>query len=88
VYLSYVKIAYHGTTPLNKEQRTEIYGSFTQKDFSVGIFAPIDTLFSLPDAFMYSQLVTFVDANKDTFTQLRSKSYTQIYADVRRSVDL
>ncbi len=31
---SYVKIAYHGTTPLNKEQRQHIYGSSTQKDFS------------------------------------------------------
>jgi len=85
---SYVKIAYHGTTPMNKEQRTEIYGSSTQKDFSAGIFAPIDTLFSLPDAFMYSQLVTFVDSKKDKFPDLRTKSYKQIYADVRRSVDL
>jgi hypothetical protein len=38
-------------------------------------FAPIDTLFSLPDAFMYSQLVTFVDENKNKFPDLRYSVY-------------
>jgi len=85
---SYVKVAYHGTRPMGKEERTTIYGSSTQKDFAAGQFAPIDTLFSLPDAFMYSQLVTFVDDNKDKFPKLKGKSYKQVYADVRRAVDL
>ena len=57
---SYVKVAYHGTSPLNKEERTEFYGTATQKDFAASQFAPIDTLFSLPDAFMYSQVRVFV----------------------------
>ena len=85
---SYVKVAYHGTNFMDKEQRNSIYGTATQKDFTSSQFAPIDTLFSLPDAFMYSQLVSFVDANKDKFPELRKKSYMQIYSDVRRAVDL
>jgi HAD superfamily 5'-nucleotidase-like hydrolase len=85
---SYVKVAYHGTKPLNKQERTDFYGKATQKDFSASQFAPIDTLFSLPDAFMYSQLVTFVDENKQRLPALKNKSYKQIYTDVRHAVDL
>jgi hypothetical protein len=59
-----------------------------QKSIGGKDFANIDTLFSLPDAFMYSQLVTFKDANQDKFPQLKDKSYQQLYKDVRRSVDL
>jgi HAD superfamily 5'-nucleotidase-like hydrolase len=85
---SYVKVAYHGTRPMGKAERTKIYGASTQKDFSAGQFAPIDTLFSLPDAFMYSQLVTFIDDNRLRFPHLQKKTYKQVYADVRTAVDL
>lgn len=85
---SYVKVAYHGTKLLDKAERAHMYGSATQKDFSASQFAPIDTLFSLPDAFMYSQLVTFIDENQNKYPQLKNKTYKQIYADVRRAVDL
>jgi len=84
----YVKVAFHGTQPMPKEERVKVYGQMKQKDFSSGAYANIDTLFSLPDAFMFSQLVTFVDKNLDKYPQLRNKPYEQIYKDVRRSVDL
>ncbi|EKX41962.1 hypothetical protein GUITHDRAFT_112094 [Guillardia theta CCMP2712] len=85
----YVKVAFHGMRAMEKEERLAVYGSQSQKDFSDSEnFANIDTLFSLPDAFMYSQLVTFVDDNRNKFPGLLSKSYKQIYKDVRRSVDL
>jgi 5'-nucleotidase len=59
-----------------------------QKTFSSEAFANIDTLFSLPDAFMYAQLVDFKDAHQDKYPMLKSKSYAQMYKDIRRSVDL
>jgi len=84
----YVKVAFHGMNPLNEEERRGIYGNLNQKSFSSEIYANIDTLFSLPDAFMFCHLVDFKDAHSDKFPMLREKSYAQIYKDVRRSVDL
>jgi len=84
----YVKVAFHGTTLMPKAERVATYGTMKHKDYTPADFANIDTLFSLPDAFMYSQLVSFVDAHRDTHPALRDKSYAQIYKDVRRSVDL
>lgn len=59
-----------------------------QKSVSGKEFANIDTLFSLPDAFMYAQLVDFKDANEDKYPVLKTKSYQQLYTDIRKSVDL
>jgi HAD superfamily 5'-nucleotidase-like hydrolase len=84
----YCKIAYHGTMPMSKTERTLLYGSMNQKDYSSGKFANIDTLFSLPDAFMFAHLVTFVDEHRDTYPVFKGKSYEQIYKDVRKAVDL
>lgn len=84
----YVKIAYHGTRALDTEERRNIYGTLNQKSFSTDVYANIDTLFSLPDAFMFCQLVDFKDAHSDLYPAMRDKSYAQIYKDVRRSVDL
>jgi len=85
---SYVKIAFHGNKMLEREQRLRIYGNVMQKSYSSQDYANIDTLFSLPDAFMYAQLVDFKDEHEDKFPVLKQKSYDQIYKDVRRSVDL
>ena len=84
----YVKIAYHGMRALDTEERRAIYGTLNQKSFSTDVYANIDTLFSLPDAFMFCQLVDFKDSHADTYPAMRDKSYAQIYKDVRRSVDL
>ncbi len=84
----YVKLAYHGMSPLETDQRRTIYGNLNQKSFSSDIYANIDTLFSLPDAFMFCQLVDFKDRNSEKYPSLKDKSYAQIYKDVRRSVDL
>jgi HAD superfamily 5'-nucleotidase-like hydrolase len=67
-----------------------LYGcrNLNQKTFSSETFANIDTLFSLPDAFMYAQLVDFKDSHQDKFPMLKGKSYSQMYKDIRRSVDL
>jgi len=85
---SYVKVAFHGDKLMSSQERAQVYGNMNQKSIGGKDFANIDTLFSLPDAFMYSQLVTFKDANQDKFPRLKDKSYQQLYKDVRRSVDL
>eukprot|EP00283_Hemiselmis_rufescens_P003923 CAMPEP_0173435748 /NCGR_PEP_ID=MMETSP1357-20121228/15566_1 /TAXON_ID=77926 /ORGANISM="Hemiselmis rufescens, Strain PCC563" /LENGTH=560 /DNA_ID=CAMNT_0014400767 /DNA_START=257 /DNA_END=1939 /DNA_ORIENTATION=+ len=85
---SYVKLAFHGNKMIDREERLKIYGNVFQKSFTSKDYANIDTLFSLPDAFMYAQLVDFKDANEDKYPMLKGKSYEQMYKDVRRSVDL
>jgi HAD superfamily 5'-nucleotidase-like hydrolase len=82
----YVKLAFHGFQRLSKQERDALYNpaavnwaAFNEPDFAV-----VDTLFSLPDAFLFSKLVEF----KDQYPNLIEKPYEQIYRDVRRAVDL
>lgn len=81
----YVKRAFHGFTEMTKEERTSLYteeaGIFT---FLEPGFSLLDTLFSLPDAFLFSACVDHKDKNPGSIEQ----SYDQIYKDVRQSVDM
>uniref|UniRef100_A0A7S3Z779 5'-nucleotidase n=1 Tax=Lotharella globosa TaxID=91324 RepID=A0A7S3Z779_9EUKA len=78
----YVKVAYHGFEKLSKEERMELYSNarheFTEPDFQC-----LDTLFSLPEAYLFSQMI----AVKDSGEELQDKSFFEIWRDVRHSVD-
>lgn len=79
----YVKVAHHGLTEMSAEQRKAQYD--TQRPaFTPPEFANIDTAFLLVDVCLYTQLVEYSDAHPGAIT----RSYAQMYADVRRSVDL
>lgn len=82
----YVKLAFHGFQRLSKKERDALYNptAVTWASFSEPDFAVVDTLFSLPDAYLFSKLVEF----KDRYPDLIEKPYEQIYRDVRRAVDL
>jgi len=82
----YVKIAYHGSRQLTEKERKAVYDptvtswdSFTEPNYAV-----VDTLFSLPDCFLFSTIVDFKDSNPGRI----NRTYAEIYKDVRRSVDL
>mmetsp|Transcript_9132 Transcript_9132/g.22406 ORF Transcript_9132/g.22406 Transcript_9132/m.22406 type:complete len:634 (+) Transcript_9132:93-1994(+) len=80
----YVKVAYHGFRKLSKDERAELYFSAADtNDFTEPEFQCLDTLFSLPEAYLYSQMVTI----KDSSENLQDKSYFEIWKDVRQSVD-
>jgi len=79
----YVKVAYHGFQKLTKEERAAIYyNSPHNNEFTEPEFQCLDTLFSLPEAYLYSQMITIKDKG-----DLPDKSYFEIWRDVRQSVD-
>jgi len=79
----YVKVAYHGFRKLSKQERADIYFDAKLKhEFTEPEFQCLDTLFSLPEAYLYSQMVTIKDKG-----ELPDKSFFEIWRDVRSSVD-
>jgi HAD superfamily 5'-nucleotidase-like hydrolase len=79
----YVRVAEHGLTPLSSAERKSTYRNMKNDWEKSKNFVNIDTPFSLVDASLYMQLVDLVDRMKDTF----SKSYEQVFADMRSCVD-
>jgi hypothetical protein len=60
----YVKVAYHGFREMSKEEKVAAYGSTLIRDsFDEPDYALIDTLFSLGEAYLFAQLVDFMDSN-------------------------
>lgn len=64
----YVKVAYHGFKELSKEEKVSTYGNtLTRDSFDEPDYALIDTLFSLAEAYLFAQLVDFMDKNHGKF---------------------
>jgi 5'-nucleotidase len=83
----YVKLAYHGFTPLTRDDRIAVYNATTDSplDFQSSRFAMVDTLFSLAEAHLYMSLVELKDDGKLGSLE---KSYAELYRDSRAAVDL
>ncbi|CAL9125733.1 unnamed protein product [Musa acuminata var. zebrina] len=83
----YVKVAYHGFREMSKEEKVSTYGNTLVRDsFDEPDYALIDTLFSLAEAYLFAQLVDFMDKNPAKFTS--GVDYIRMYKDVRAAVDL
>ncbi|XP_042459288.1 5'-nucleotidase domain-containing protein 4-like isoform X1 [Zingiber officinale] len=83
----YVKVAYHGFKELSKEEKVSTYGNtLTRDSFDEPDYALIDTLFSLAEAYLFAQLVDFMDKNHGKFPF--GMDYIRMYKDVRAAVDL
>ncbi|KAJ3670067.1 hypothetical protein LUZ60_010391 [Juncus effusus] len=83
----YVKVAYHGFREMSKEEKTTTYGSTLIRDsFDEPDYALIDTLFSLAEAYLFAQLVDFMDKNPGKVPA--GTDYNLMYRDVRFAVDL
>ncbi|GJQ08592.1 hypothetical protein GpartN1_g383.t1 [Galdieria partita] len=82
----YVKLAYHGFKPLTKSEREKLYDQEpgTPTSLHDSNFVPLDTLFSLPDAYLFSQLIQLADEHP----QMLNRAYSCIFDDVRRAVDI
>jgi len=82
----YVRVAYHGFAALQSKERKRVYQfpcSYTDNERYVNV----DTLFTIVDAVLFSQLVELKDEDPDDSDML-NRSYKQIYTDVRHAVDL
>ncbi|KAL5780493.1 hypothetical protein ACOSQ2_011230 [Xanthoceras sorbifolium] len=83
----YVKVAYHGFREMSKQDKVDAYGSTLIRDaFDEPDYALIDTLFSLAEAYLFAQLVDFMDNNPGKFP--KGTDYACMYNDVRAAVDL
>ena len=80
----YVKVAYHGFTEMPREQRRALYDAARVTNYEEPDFALIDTLFTLADAYLFAQLVELKDSKPEAVT----KSYSEVYKDVRAAIDL
>lgn len=83
----YVKVACHGFKDMSKEDKIATYGNTLIRDsFDEPDYALIDTLFSLGEAYLFAQLVDFMDGNPGKVPS--GKDYGCMYKDVRSAVDL
>jgi HAD superfamily 5'-nucleotidase-like hydrolase len=92
----YVKIAYHGFEKLSREERNYHYNS-TERTHTFDepySYMQIDTLFSLAEAYLFTQLVQMKDSSSSSSESaaaagvLREKTYSEIYRDIRNAIDM
>ncbi len=80
----YVELAYHGTRALSKKDRKTQYNKPGESYRpSSDEYAYLDTLFCLPEACLFMQMVSFMDEQK-------AKSpvdYLQLHRDIRAGID-
>lgn len=79
----YVHLGYHGTRRLTWKERRDTYAN---RKIRLGLerYYSMDTLFHLPEAYLFQQLVAF----SDDHPRLLRRSYEQIFGDVRECLDL
>jgi len=84
---NYVKVAYHGFTPLETEERLKTYcETSVRQSFSGAEYSALDTLFSMGEAYLFSQLVEAKDSG--VYPVLNRKDFMQMYDEIRAAVDL
>ena len=85
---NYVKVAYHGFTALDTEERLATYCETSKRQsFDGPEFNALDTLFSMGEAYLFSQLVEAKDSGEHA-AFFERKSFIQIFDEIRASVDL
>jgi len=77
----YVKLAFHGHQKLSKEERHSLYN---QQSFKAGDFLSMDTFFALSEVQLFTEIVEYMDKHPKSI----KKSYREVYADLRRFIDL
>lgn len=81
----YVGRAFHGTRKLSPEERKPY------RDQRLGTelerFAPVDTLFALPEVTLYAQAVELIDSQPELWPGGKPPSYTEAWVDVRECID-
>lgn len=84
----YVKVAYHGFTPISSRTRKDLYSRFFNQvpSFSEKQYVNMDTLFQFVDASLFASLIEMKD--KGEHEVLDYKTYDEIYKDLRECVDL
>ncbi len=80
----HISHAYHGLKPLTKEQRRKLYRNERIR-MSAQRFALIDTLFAVPEAWLYANVVDLEERTGGR--RLKAHRYRAIYDDIREVID-
>src|SRR5438309_5863045 len=78
---NHVGRCYHGRRELKLDERRALYQKNEKIRLSLPRFAWIDTLFSLPEACLYAEIIESLEAQGEPV------DYHQLYDDVRESID-
>jgi len=81
-YHNYVSRGYHGLKHLKPEERKAAYGKGRIR-IQTGSYVSVDTLFHLPEVYLYVALVNLLE--QDAKKKLRS--FSKVYDHVRQSID-
>jgi 5'-nucleotidase len=81
-YHSYVARAYHGRREIHSDERKKQYQQ-RPIHLSNAMYASVDTLFHLPEVYLYLILVEIMEGRGSG----RRLNYARIYADVREMID-
>ena len=77
----YVKLAFHGRVPLDKETRHRLYN---RESFNAEEFLSIDTFFALSEVQLFIEIVDYMRKNPGKI----EKSFSEVYQDLRTFIDL
>ncbi len=77
----YVKLAFHGKKKLPKDLRHKLYNNASYK---AGSFLSVDTFFALSEVQLFTEVVDYMARHPDKIT----KSFREVYQDLRRFIDL
>jgi len=83
----YVGTAYHGKRLLSRAERKELYRA-QRLGMEHARFAPVDTLFSLPEVNLFAELVDLIDASPQLWSKTPLPTYARAWDDVRECIDL
>lgn len=78
---NYVSMVYHGTQSMSPTEIKKHYPSDVVR-FDPNRHYSVDTLFTVPEVFLFSKLVDLIDRK-----QVLNKTYLQAFADVRSCID-
>ncbi len=79
----YISRVFHGTAELSADVRRNLYANDRIR-MSRQRYAIVDTLFAIPEAWLFAKLVDLTDA---TAKKRKSVSYRKIWSDVRKIID-
>lgn len=76
----YVKLAFHGKQPLEKEERHRIYNA---QSFKADKFVSVDSFFALSEVHLFVEIVDYMRKNPGKI----QKSFAEVYDDLRKFID-
>ncbi len=80
----YVKRVYHGFQKYSKKERRNLYSN-RKLDLSSENYRAVDTLFEIPETYLFAKLIDFFDKSS---AKSQSSSYKWLYDDIRWAVDM